>query len=245
LAVADRSAVEQVLWILLDNAVTYAPAGPVRVTIETRAAEAQGGATTGTEVVVRVADEGPGVARPLTGPGSSADSSVARAPAGEREPGWALTSREVSFGRWADECGSSLATGSVRRSPSPSPRSSRADPSDPTSSTVARRRTATRDLAACLNAHHLRSARSPAYRLPSRVICPVRATWRTAAVISRVVQGCGRAVLRAPRRAPVRPKTSGERHVRRRRGSSHCGTGRPVRSRWAWSPSRPTRRFAP
>ena len=61
-AVADRSAVEQVLWILLDNAVTYAPAGRVRVTIETRAAEARGAATTGIEVVVRVADEGPGVA---------------------------------------------------------------------------------------------------------------------------------------------------------------------------------------
>ena len=58
----DRSAVEQVLWILLDNAVTYAPAGPVRVTIEVRAAEHHGRDTTGTELVVRVADEGPGVA---------------------------------------------------------------------------------------------------------------------------------------------------------------------------------------
>ena len=62
LAVGDRSAVEQVLWILLDNAVTYAPAGPVRVTIEVRPAEHHGRDTTGTELVVRVADEGPGVA---------------------------------------------------------------------------------------------------------------------------------------------------------------------------------------
>lgn len=62
LAVGDRSAVEQVLWILLDNAVTYAPAGPVRVIIEARAAEHHGRNATGTELVVRVADEGPGVA---------------------------------------------------------------------------------------------------------------------------------------------------------------------------------------
>ena len=62
LAVGDQSAVEQVLWILLDNAVTHAPAGPVRVIIEARAAEHPGRDTTGTELVVRVADEGPGVA---------------------------------------------------------------------------------------------------------------------------------------------------------------------------------------
>lgn len=62
LAVGDRSAVEQVLWILLDNALTYAPAGPVRVVIEARAAEHPGRDTTDTELVVRVADEGPGVA---------------------------------------------------------------------------------------------------------------------------------------------------------------------------------------
>jgi len=53
--------VEQVLWILLDNAVTYAPAGPVRVIIEARAAEHPGRDTTGMELVVCVADEGPGV----------------------------------------------------------------------------------------------------------------------------------------------------------------------------------------
>jgi signal transduction histidine kinase len=62
LAVGDPAAVEQVLWILLDNAVTYAPAGPVRVIIEARAAESLGRDTAGMEIVVRVADEGPGVA---------------------------------------------------------------------------------------------------------------------------------------------------------------------------------------
>ncbi|MHB8399917.1 MAG: sensor histidine kinase, partial [Candidatus Limnocylindrales bacterium] len=61
LAVADRAAVEQVLWILLDNAVTYAPTGPVRVTLEAHAAEHHGHDIKGTELVVRVMDEGPGV----------------------------------------------------------------------------------------------------------------------------------------------------------------------------------------
>ncbi|MBI3748581.1 MAG: HAMP domain-containing protein [Chloroflexi bacterium] len=60
-AVGDRAAVEQVLWILLDNAVTYAPNGPVRVTIETREAARDGSKATGTELVLRVADQGPGV----------------------------------------------------------------------------------------------------------------------------------------------------------------------------------------
>ena len=62
LAVGDHSAVEQVLWILLDNAVTYAPTGPVRVIIEARPAESQGRDPAGIEVIVRVADDGPGVA---------------------------------------------------------------------------------------------------------------------------------------------------------------------------------------
>ena len=62
LAVGDRSAVEQVLWILLDNAVTYAPTGPIQVTIDIRTAARDGRNATGTELVVRVSDEGPGVA---------------------------------------------------------------------------------------------------------------------------------------------------------------------------------------
>ncbi len=54
LAVADRDAVEQVAWILLDNAVRYAPSGPIHVGI----APGEG------EVLrVRVRDEGPGVPR--------------------------------------------------------------------------------------------------------------------------------------------------------------------------------------
>lgn len=61
LAVGDRSAIEQVLWILLDNAITYAPSGPVRVVIETRPAGSTGREATGTELVVRVIDQGPGV----------------------------------------------------------------------------------------------------------------------------------------------------------------------------------------
>ncbi len=54
LAVGDREAAEQVLWILLDNAIRYAPAGAVHVTI---AADEPG------ELTVRVRDEGPGVPR--------------------------------------------------------------------------------------------------------------------------------------------------------------------------------------
>ncbi len=54
LAVADRDAVEQVLWILLDNAVRYAPSGPVHVTIEPAGDAA---------LEVRVRDEGPGIPR--------------------------------------------------------------------------------------------------------------------------------------------------------------------------------------
>jgi signal transduction histidine kinase len=52
LAIGDRDAVEQVLWILLDNAVRYAPSGPVHVTIEP---------TDGSTLAVRVRDEGPGI----------------------------------------------------------------------------------------------------------------------------------------------------------------------------------------
>ena len=54
LAVGDRESVEQVAWILLDNAVRYAPSGPVHVSIT-----AEGDR----ELLVRVRDEGPGVPR--------------------------------------------------------------------------------------------------------------------------------------------------------------------------------------
>ncbi len=54
LAVGDREAVEQVAWILLDNAVRYAPSGPVHVSINPQGDRA---------LRVRVRDEGPGVPR--------------------------------------------------------------------------------------------------------------------------------------------------------------------------------------
>ena len=54
LAVGDRESVEQVAWILLDNAVRYAPSGPVHVSIT---------AAGDRELLVRVHDEGPGVPR--------------------------------------------------------------------------------------------------------------------------------------------------------------------------------------
>ena len=54
LAVGDRDAVEQVAWILLDNAVRYAPSGPVHVSIT---------AASDHELLVRVHDDGPGVPR--------------------------------------------------------------------------------------------------------------------------------------------------------------------------------------
>jgi signal transduction histidine kinase len=58
LAVGDREAVEQVAWILLDNAVRYAPSGPVHVSINPQGDRA---------LRVRVRDEGPGVPRPERG----------------------------------------------------------------------------------------------------------------------------------------------------------------------------------
>jgi signal transduction histidine kinase/HAMP domain-containing protein len=61
LALADRQSLEQVLWILFDNAVRYAPAGPVRVRVSV--AQRGRGAARGTapEILIRVQDEGPGV----------------------------------------------------------------------------------------------------------------------------------------------------------------------------------------
>jgi signal transduction histidine kinase/HAMP domain-containing protein len=78
LAVVDPQALEQVLWILLDNAIRYAPRGPIRVRVSL-AARAQpsrrkAGAVaalsaaarsarkeTEWELLIRVQDEGPGV----------------------------------------------------------------------------------------------------------------------------------------------------------------------------------------
>jgi signal transduction histidine kinase len=69
LAIADRACVEQILWILLDNAIKYAPRGPIGVRLEPRPASALGGAapeTTGDArpagaVAIIVTDAGPGV----------------------------------------------------------------------------------------------------------------------------------------------------------------------------------------
>lgn len=62
LAVGDRDAVEQVLWILLDNAVRYAPTGPIRVTVQPAVPANSTAADSGqAELVVRVSDQGPGV----------------------------------------------------------------------------------------------------------------------------------------------------------------------------------------
>lgn len=52
LAVADRAAVEQVLWILLDNVSRYAPTGPVVIGLD----PAQAG-----QIELRVEDHGPGI----------------------------------------------------------------------------------------------------------------------------------------------------------------------------------------
>ena len=70
LAVADRACVEQILWILLDNAVRYAPRGPLVVRIEPRSAAALlGGPIVAVDdprlavsVAITVIDRGPGVA---------------------------------------------------------------------------------------------------------------------------------------------------------------------------------------
>lgn len=68
--IADEAALEQVLWILLDNAATYAPAGPIRVRVDPAGPGALGAgnavdprATAETPVAVEIAveDEGPGV----------------------------------------------------------------------------------------------------------------------------------------------------------------------------------------
>jgi signal transduction histidine kinase/HAMP domain-containing protein len=64
LAVADRAAIEQVFWILMDNAVKYAPAGPVHVDLGVRPRERSAAASragTAQELVARVSDHGPGV----------------------------------------------------------------------------------------------------------------------------------------------------------------------------------------
>ena len=62
IAIGDRAAIDQVLWMLLDNAVRYAPTGPVTVRIS-RGDEASLTAPDGigTAVALAVEDEGPGV----------------------------------------------------------------------------------------------------------------------------------------------------------------------------------------
>ena len=55
-ALADRGAIEQILWILLDNARRYAPAGPITVRIEPDATPHGE-----PRLLVVIADRGPGV----------------------------------------------------------------------------------------------------------------------------------------------------------------------------------------
>ena len=52
-AVADRAALEQVAWMLLDNALKYAPEGTIGVTLEP--------ADEGERIAITVWDEGPGI----------------------------------------------------------------------------------------------------------------------------------------------------------------------------------------
>ena len=52
-AVADRAALEQVAWMLLDNALKYAPSGTIGVTLEP--------ADEGERIAITVWDEGPGI----------------------------------------------------------------------------------------------------------------------------------------------------------------------------------------
>jgi signal transduction histidine kinase/HAMP domain-containing protein len=52
-AVADRAALEQVAWMLLDNALKYAPSGPIRVSLEPSDREER--------IAITVWDNGPGI----------------------------------------------------------------------------------------------------------------------------------------------------------------------------------------
>lgn len=64
LAVSDRGAVEQVLWVLLDNALRYAPTGPIHVEVALQprvSAPRRMVPPASYEFVVRVRDEGAGV----------------------------------------------------------------------------------------------------------------------------------------------------------------------------------------
>ena len=55
-AIADESAVEQIAWVLLDNAARYAPSGPIEV--EVRAAQTPNGEAA---LVMAIRDHGPGL----------------------------------------------------------------------------------------------------------------------------------------------------------------------------------------
>ena len=56
IAIGDRSAIAQVLWILLENAIRYAPGSPIR--IRTLAADP---ASAGLHIAIEIEDEGPGI----------------------------------------------------------------------------------------------------------------------------------------------------------------------------------------
>jgi two-component system sensor histidine kinase KdpD len=64
LAVADRSAVEQILWVLFDNAMRYAPEGPVGFGLALETAPQVDGQARGAWLRARVMDRGPGVPEP-------------------------------------------------------------------------------------------------------------------------------------------------------------------------------------
>jgi len=68
IVVGDREAIEQILWILLDNAVRYAPSGPILVSLvaepPTRTVPSSASPVEGPRIRIEVADRGPGVADP-------------------------------------------------------------------------------------------------------------------------------------------------------------------------------------
>ncbi len=103
-ALASRAAIEQIAWILLDNAARYATSGPIRVDVE------PGGQPPVRALVLAVEDEGPGIVRTerrriftrfvrgrsTTGPGTGLGLSVARGLA--RASGGDITYRPGAIG---------------------------------------------------------------------------------------------------------------------------------------------------